>query len=68
MTQNPQVGDTFTSTKTLDGGTAKITLLDGELYTVKEVLADAVVAEGYVYMQQEGEHPVNAFVVVEFLF
>jgi hypothetical protein len=63
-----KVGDTFTSTKTLDGGTAKITLLDGELYTVKQVLADAVVAEGWVHIKQEGKYPVNTFAVVEFLF
>jgi hypothetical protein len=67
-----QVGDRFTSTKVIDGGFkqggSKITLLDGEVYTVKEVLPDFIVAEGLVHIQQEGRYPVDTFVNTEFVY
>lgn len=65
LTKSYQVGDTFTSTKVLDGGSAKLTLLDGEQYIVKEVLSDFIVAEGYVHIKQEGR---DTFAVVEFMY
>ena len=72
LTKPCQVGDTFASTKVLDGGFnqggAKISLLEGEQYTVTEVLSDFVVAKGYVHIQQEGRHPVDAFAIIEFTF